>query len=77
MIRIRRSIYRLKRPDLYYEMGAGMDFYLTYFKLSVELKMSNGFSDVIGKEAAPGHPEYYNAIEKMKSQIWVLSFHFE
>ena len=68
---------RLKRPDLYYEMGAGLDFYLTYFKLSVELKMSNGFRDVLVQEAGPGHPEFYNAIEKIKSQIWVLAFHFE
>jgi hypothetical protein len=73
-----KQIYiRLKRPDLYYEVGGGLDFYLTYFKLSVELKMSNGIGDVLVKEPAPGHPEYYNAIDKMKSQIWVLSFHFE
>lgn len=68
---------RLKRPDLYYEVGTGLDFYLTYFKLSVELKMSNGFRDIIIDDPAPGHAEYRNAIEKMKSQIWVLSFHFE
>jgi hypothetical protein len=68
---------RLKRPDLYYELGAGLDFYLTYFKLSVELKMSNGIGNILIKEAAPGHTEYYNAIEKMKSQIWILAFHFE
>jgi Outer membrane protein beta-barrel domain len=73
-----KPIYiRIKRPDLYYELGAGLDFYLTYFKLSVEIKMSNGFSNVLVKEAAPGHPEYYNSIEKIKSQIWVLAFHFE
>jgi len=73
-----KPIYlRLKRPDLYYELGAGMDFYLIYFKLSIELKMSNGLGNVLAREAAPGHPEYYNAIEKLKSQIWVLSFHFE
>jgi hypothetical protein len=73
-----KPIYiRLKRPNLYYELGSGMDFYLTYFKLSVELKMSNGFGNVLIKEAAPGHPEFYNAIEKMKSQIWVLAFYFE
>ena len=41
---------RLKRPDLYYEVGAGLDFYLTYFKLSIELKMSNGIGDVLVKE---------------------------
>jgi hypothetical protein len=68
---------RLKKPDLYYEAGAGMDFYLTYFKLSIELKMSNGIGNVLAKDYDPAHAKYYNAIEKMKSQIWVLSFHFE
>lgn len=68
---------RIKRPDLYYELGAGLDFYLTYFKLSVELKMSNGIRDIIVNEPAPGHSEYRNVIDKMKSQIWVLAFHFE
>jgi hypothetical protein len=68
---------RIKRPDLYYEMGAGLDFYLTYFKLSVELKMSNGLGNIIADEAASNHEQFRNAIEKMKSQIWVLAFHFE
>jgi hypothetical protein len=68
---------RIKKPDMYYELGGGLDFYLPYFKFSVELKMSNGLSDVLVKEVSPKHPEYVNAIEKMKSQIWVISFHFE
>ena len=68
---------RLKRPDLYYELGAGFDFYLSYFKLSIELKMSDGIGNVLVNEPAQGHQKYYNAIEKMTSQIWVLSFHFE
>jgi hypothetical protein len=68
---------RIKKPDLYYELGGGLDFYLPYFKLSVELKMSTGLTDVLVREVNPKHPEYVNAIEKMKSQIWVLSFHFE
>lgn len=68
---------RLKRPDLYYEVGAGMDFYLTYFKLSIELKMSNGFRDIIVDTPPPQHQEFRNAIDRMKSQIWVLAFHFE
>jgi hypothetical protein len=73
-----KPIYiRVKRPDLYYEVGAGLDFYLTYFKLAIELKMSNGLNNVMVKEAAPGHPEYANAIDKIKSQIWVIAFHFE
>jgi hypothetical protein len=73
-----RPVYiRIKRPDLYYEMGAGLDFYLTYFKLSVELKMSNGLRNIIVNDVPAGFEEYRHAIEKMKSQIWVLSFHFE
>ena len=68
---------RIKKPDLYYELGAGLDFYLTYFKLSVELKMSTGMSDVLIREQPPRHPEYLNAIDKLKSKIWILSFHFE
>ena len=68
---------RLKRPGLYYEFGAGFDFYLTYFKLSIELKMSDGIGNVLVNDPAPGHVEYYNAIEKLTSQIWVLAFHFE
>jgi hypothetical protein len=68
---------RLKRSDLYYEFGAGLDFYLPFFKLSVELKMSNGIRDIIVHDPAPGNPQYANAIEKMKSQIWIIAFHFE
>jgi len=60
-----KAIYlRIKRPDLYYELGAGLDFYLVYFKLSVELKMSNGFGDVLVKEAAPGHPSMRMPLKK-------------
>ncbi|MBK8882205.1 MAG: PorT family protein [Bacteroidales bacterium] len=43
---------RIKKPDLYYELGAGLDFYLPYFKFSVELKMSNGLGDIIVRESA-------------------------
>ena len=68
---------RLKRPNWYYEAGTGIDFYLTFFKLSVELKMSNGIGNVIVKDPAPGHSEFRNAIEKAKSQIWTIAFHFE
>jgi hypothetical protein len=68
---------RLKKPDLYLEAGAGLDFYLKFFKLSVELKMSNGIANIIADEGYPGFQEYRNAIEKMKSQIWVIAFHFE
>lgn len=68
---------RLKRSDLYFETGAGLDFYLTYFKLSVELKLSKGIRNVLVDDPASGHPQYNNAIDRMRSQIWILAFHFE
>ncbi len=68
---------RLKRSDLYYEIGPGLDFYLPFFKLSLELKVSTGLRDVLVHDPAAGYPQYSNAIHKMKSQIWIVSFHFE
>jgi hypothetical protein len=73
-----KPIYvRLRRGDLYYEFGPGLDFYLPYFKLSVELKVSTGIRDVLVHDPANSHPEYSKAIEKMRSQIWIIAFHFE
>ncbi len=73
-----KQVYlRLRRSDLYYEFGAGFDFYLPYFKLSVELKMSNGLRDVLVHDPASGYPEYVDAIKRMHSQIWIIAFHFE
>ena len=68
---------RLHRADLYYELGAGLDIYLPFFKLAVELKMSTGLRDVLVQEPAYGHQQYANAIEALHSRIWVLAFHFE
>lgn len=68
---------RLKRPDLYYEVGAGIDFYLPYFKLTVEAKMSTGLFDIMVHEPSPGFEEYVTSIGSLRSQIWYLSFHFE
>lgn len=73
-----RPVYiRVKKSDLYYELGTGLDFYLPYFKLSVELKMSNGMRDILVHNPASGYPQYSKAIDRMKSQIWILAFHFE
>ena len=68
---------RITRPDLYYEFGPGMDIYLPFFKLSVELKVSTGFRDVLVHDPANLHPEYSKAIQRMTSQIWIIAFHFE
>jgi hypothetical protein len=68
---------RLRRSDLYYEFGPGLDFYLPFFKLSVELKVSTGIRDVLVHDPANLHPEYSKSIERLRSQIWIIAFHFE
>ncbi|MBS0011874.1 MAG: PorT family protein [Bacteroidales bacterium] len=73
-----KSIYViLNRSDLYYEFGAGLDFYLPYFKLAIEIKMSNGLRNVLSQQRAAGYHQYVDAIDKLKSRMWILAFHFE
>ena len=40
-----KPIVALKANTYYYEFGAGVEFRLDYVDLSIELKMSNGFSN--------------------------------
>ena len=68
---------RLNRSDLYFELGIGLDFFLTYFKFSTELKFSIGTRDILVHEPYPGFPEFVNSIDRLKSKMWILSFHFE
>lgn len=37
--------------------------------------MSNGLRDVLNYNAE--YPYYFNEISTLRSQLWVLSFHFE
>lgn len=69
------SYLKLNKADYYYEVGAGIDFYLPYFKLTIEAKMSNGLRNVLDNN--PDFPPRFNQIESLRSQMWVLSFHFE
>jgi hypothetical protein len=76
--RLERPVYlRLNKPDLYYEAGAGVGFYLSGVRLALEVKMSSGLADVLAHDPHPEYPGYCNSIEKLKSRMWVISLHFE
>ncbi len=64
---------RLRQPDIYAEIGAGIDFYLPYFKFSPELKFGVGFNNV----AVADNTEYTGAMKYLRSKVFMLSFHFE
>ncbi len=69
----------LKNLDLYYEVGVGFDSYLNYFRLSTELKISIGTMDVLDHKGTGDilDAKYTEAIDKLTSRIFVLSFYFE
>jgi len=72
------NIYiKLKPLDFYYEIGFGIDFYLAYFKFSTEIKYSVGTLNVVSSDASEDFPQYANAIEKLNSRMFMISFHFE
>lgn len=64
---------RLNNFDIAGELGGGIDFYLMYFKFSIELKYSIGTRNMVVYD----NTQYTNSIKRMTSNIWMLSFHFE
>ena len=72
----------IAKPDFYGEIGYGMDFYLTYFKLGIEIKYSLGLTNLLIREDRHGElpvefARYTNYIDKITSQMVIVSFHFE
>lgn len=80
---VKEQLIMFKRFDIYTEFGGGFDFYLTYFKFSIELKYSIGMFDIFRDTNPAGNPPdesisaYTNMIDQMKSSIFIISFHFE
>lgn len=73
-------IIRTKRHDFALELGGGIDFYLKYFRLGAELRISIGLVDVMNHELAEDMPNYHiytQTIGDMKSTLVTLSFNFE
>ncbi|MGM0530391.1 MAG: porin family protein [Bacteroidota bacterium] len=68
---------KLEPFDVYVEGGFGVDFYLPYFKLSPEIKFSVGMMNVLSPDKEENNAEYVLSINKLKSRMVSLSFHFE
>ena len=68
-----RPMIRLVKPDLYYEIGGGIDFFLQYFKFAIELKLAVGIRNVVVYD----NSQFTTSIEKMNSKMVILSFLFE
>jgi len=64
---------QIQRNDYFYSAGAGVDFYLEYFKLGLELKILKGTKNLI----QPLNNIFTKSIEKVNSQMVIFSITFE
>lgn len=67
------TVLKLYRNDLLFDIGVGGDFYTTFFKFGVELKMSYGINDLL----KPEDNIYTNGIERLNSKVFQLALTFE
>ncbi len=67
------ELIKLKKTDLMYEIGFGIDFYLEYFKFSPEFKATFGLLDMLVKEETI----YSSSIKKMLTHGFAITLTFE
>ncbi|MCR5076755.1 MAG: PorT family protein [Prevotella sp.] len=73
---------KLKKSDVFLEVGLGCDFYLPYFKLRPELKFMYSLSNSLDKNHAKNLRDknmlmYTNSVSEARSKIIALTFYFE
>lgn len=64
---------RLNRNDVMLEMGFGVDYYLTYFKFSTELRFSYGLLNVVNYD----NTEFTTVFDRLGSKMVTLLIYFE
>jgi hypothetical protein len=67
------QVVRLRSNDWYYEAGGGMDFYMPYFKFSIEAKLMVGLRNILIQD----NRLFTKPIDKLNSHIFLFSFTFE
>lgn len=74
----KEDLVRLTDGGFYAEIGAGWDHYFTFFRFSVEAKVSLGLNNQLGDPPAENQRKYYaQAMKSIHSRIFTLCFHFE
>ena len=76
------NLLLIKPLDFYYELGAGMDFYLVHFKFAIEFKYSVGLTNVL-RTSLRGEPPpekdaiFTDSIDRLLSRMFLVTLHFE
>ena len=73
---------KLKRSDVFLEVGVGCDFYLPFFKLRPELKFMYSLGDCLDKKHADQVRDknmliYARSVSEAHSKMIALTFYFE
>ncbi len=76
---------KLKKYDVFLELGLGCDFYLPFFKLRPELKFCYGLTNCLDTNHAKRFKDtsmadrfmYANSVKEARSKIIALTFYFE
>lgn len=73
---------KLKRSDVFVEVGLGCDFYLPYFKLRPELKFMYSLMNSLDKSHAKNLQDknmlmYTNSVNETRAKMIALTFYFE
>ena len=80
---LEEQVIKLTKTDFGTEVGGGVDLFLNYFKLGIELKLAVGMKNLLyltpqrSLELNETPTNFDNAIESLKSRVWTLSFTFE
>ncbi len=64
---------RLSRHVFSFEVGAGTDFFLQYFKFAIEARFITGLNNMI----VPDNSQFTGSIESMKNQMFFVTLLFE
>jgi len=71
----------LQPIDMYWEIGAGCDIYMPYFRLVPELKVCLGMGDILvhnrTDQSSDAYIKYANAFDAITSRLIVFSVQFE
>lgn len=61
------------KDDFGYNFGGGLDLYLRFYKMSIEVKCQSGIKNVLRQD----NTTFTAPIEELKTRCWMVSFVFE
>jgi hypothetical protein len=68
-----QEIIKLYNHDFGFEAGAGLDFFLPYFKFGIELRTGLGMRDLL----VPDDTIYSRSIDQLRSKVFLIALTFE